>query len=148
MRIYIEGLDRTGKTTLKKELAKQTNYSHVILDRGPISNIAYNYLFKRPMSEENDEYEAKESFLNPIIVILYASEEEILRRMKNTNTENDEFHKDFDYEKNLNAFKFAQKYSQFKNFLWIDTTNISVDEEVQIIKEYIKKVKYENERIN
>lgn len=148
MRIYIEGLDRTGKTTLKKELSKETNYEHVILDRGPISNIAYDYLFGRKTPEDNLEYEAKESFLNPLIIILYASEEEIFRRMKSTKTENDEFHKDFDWKKNIEAFEFAEKITEFRNILWIDTTNISIEEEIKIIKDYIEKIKNENRRLN
>ena len=133
MRIYIEGLDRTGKTTLKKELSKETNYEHVILDRGPISNIAYDYLFGRKTPEDNLEYEAKESFLNPLIIILYASEEEIFRRMKSTKTE---------------AFEYAEKITEFRNILWIDTTNISIEEEIKIIKDYIEKIKNENRRLN
>jgi thymidylate kinase len=45
--IFFEGLDRIGKTTVKKELEKLTNYKYIAFDRGHLSAICYEKLKER-----------------------------------------------------------------------------------------------------
>ena len=50
--IIFEGIDKSGKTTLKEELNRQSNYQYWVLDRSPISSIVYDEIFNR----NNREY--------------------------------------------------------------------------------------------
>jgi thymidylate kinase len=45
--IVFDGVDKSGKSTLKKEFDKATNYFHWTVDRGPVSHIAYNIIYNR-----------------------------------------------------------------------------------------------------
>ncbi len=45
--IFFEGLDRIGKTTVKKELERITNYKYIMFDRGHLSAICYEKLKNR-----------------------------------------------------------------------------------------------------
>lgn len=49
MFIIFEGADKTGKSTLIKRLNEATDYKHWVLDRGIISSIVYNDIYKRKM---------------------------------------------------------------------------------------------------
>lgn len=43
----IDGIDKSGKSTLIKYLARLSNFTLNILDRGPITNIVWNKIQKR-----------------------------------------------------------------------------------------------------
>lgn len=45
--VSLDGIDKSGKTTLVKYLAKLSNYTLNVLDRGPITNIVWNKIQKR-----------------------------------------------------------------------------------------------------
>lgn len=45
--VSLDGIDKVGKSTLVKYLAKMSNYTLNILDRGPITNIVWNEIQKR-----------------------------------------------------------------------------------------------------
>lgn len=60
--IILEGVDRSGKGTMWDEINRQTNYQHVIVDRGPIGFKTYAKIFNR--SEDLiRSYESMESGL-------------------------------------------------------------------------------------
>lgn len=40
--VSFDGLDKTGKSTLVQYLARMSNFTLNILDRGPITNIVWN----------------------------------------------------------------------------------------------------------
>lgn len=52
--ILIDGLDRTGKSTLIKNIHQLTSFKHILVDRGPISFEAYNEIFDRPSEDYSD----------------------------------------------------------------------------------------------
>lgn len=45
--IFLSGVDRTGKSTLVKNLSDLTKYRHYIADRSPICNLVYDKIYKR-----------------------------------------------------------------------------------------------------
>lgn len=47
MFIVFEGLDKTGKGTLEKELLKATNFKHIVIDRGPAGYLTFDTIFGR-----------------------------------------------------------------------------------------------------
>lgn len=47
MFIIFEGLDKSGKGTLERELLKATNYKHIVIDRGPAGYLAFDEIFGR-----------------------------------------------------------------------------------------------------
>lgn len=49
--LIFEGMDKTGKTTLMKELGKKTGFRYVVVDRGPIGFTTYNMLFDRNLED-------------------------------------------------------------------------------------------------
>lgn len=50
--IIFEGVDKSGKTTLKEMFNKETNYKYWVLDRSAISSIVYDKMFNR----NNEDY--------------------------------------------------------------------------------------------
>jgi len=68
--VIFEGMDKTGKTTLKEEFNKRTNFIHYVVDRGPISNIVYNNLFNREKNL-NDFFKSFFVFIKMLIILLY-----------------------------------------------------------------------------
>lgn len=78
--IYVEGLDRSGKTSFINEFNLLTNFKHIIVDRGPFSFMAYDEIFSRPVIERthlvtNDS----------IMVFLNPTPETLTKRFKLTN---------------------------------------------------------------
>ena len=80
----MEGVDCTGKTTLREALHRATNFKYLIIDRGPASNYVYNKLFERRCSSnhrlDNAFKDMKE--FNPIYIYCHCNNEIILKRMK------------------------------------------------------------------
>ena len=56
MWVIFEGLDKSGKGTLEKEVLKATNYKHIIIDRGPAGYTAFDILFGRVTTLGNAGY--------------------------------------------------------------------------------------------
>ena len=56
MFIIFEGADKTGKSTLIKKLNEVTDYKHWVLDRGIISSIVYNDIYKRK-NKRNESFD-------------------------------------------------------------------------------------------
>lgn len=56
MWVIFEGLDKSGKGTLEKEVLKATNYKHIIIDRGPAGYTAFDILFGRVTTESRSEF--------------------------------------------------------------------------------------------
>lgn len=47
MFIVFEGLDKSGKGTLERELLKETNFKHIVIDRGPAGYLTFDEIFGR-----------------------------------------------------------------------------------------------------
>ena len=56
MWIIFEGLDKSGKGTLEREVLKATNYKHIIIDRGPVGYTAFDILFGRVTTERRNAF--------------------------------------------------------------------------------------------
>lgn len=107
MRIIIEGADLTGKSTLAKRLAKDFDLSYVhvirkdlhtkdfymnlldkydvIFDRHFIGESIYPILFKRPPKFGEDGFNEilnKARELNYVIIVTYATHEQLIDRIK------------------------------------------------------------------
>lgn len=85
MLIFFEGVDKTGKTTLVKEVLRKTNYKHVVYDRGVISQVVYDFVFDRdpdPAIKEAMTYLKK---ANAIIFLCEAKNELIEKRLNEAN---------------------------------------------------------------
>ena len=51
--IIFEGIDKVGKSTLKALLDKKANFNHWVIDRGPLSHMAYNIAYGRTGQNRN-----------------------------------------------------------------------------------------------
>jgi len=84
--LIIDGMDRTGKTSVIKEINKQTNYAPLIIDRGPIGYKAYSELFNKDNKPEDyDMLETSLLHVNHLCVYLFADENIIYNRCIDTN---------------------------------------------------------------
>lgn len=45
--VFVDGIDRTGKDSVIRAIHKKTKYKHVLVNRGPISYLAYHKIFDR-----------------------------------------------------------------------------------------------------
>ena len=73
--IFLDGVDRTGKSTLRQNLVKFSNGKYYVADRSPISQIAYSRIYNRNIDEEfffDWMFNIKMSSPKVIFVYLYA----------------------------------------------------------------------------
>lgn len=83
--IIIEGVDRTGKTTLQKVLDRETRYRNIITIRGPVGFLAYNELYRKGVPiEEYQEIESGIQKIPHLMVYLHANAEVLIDRFKQT----------------------------------------------------------------
>lgn len=68
--VSLDGIDKSGKSTLVTYLAKLSNYTLNILDRGPITNIVWNKIQQRNINYELDMWK------NTLFVRLNVNEED------------------------------------------------------------------------
>lgn len=124
--IVFEGVDKSGKTTLKDTFNKRTNFSYVVLDRLTTSSKIYNNFFNRDRLEYYDRFERSvlKSF-NVLIVLCECDTKLIVNRLANANEELPEQLKDIDNVKM--AFR-NEIEGRFSNFISIDTTTRNIDE--------------------
>lgn len=127
LRITIDGLDRTGKTTFKKELEKATNYKFHIIDRSTISNRMYDIRYHRNYEERQHAYNEIEIYERDYTAnfILTANKNEIRNRLIMTH------HEDIDIDKDVDALSRALTDTRYINIREIDTTNKTIQEEVK-----------------
>ena len=140
--IVFEGVDKSGKTTLKDKFNKMTNFSYVVLDRLTTSSKIYNNFFQRDRNEYYESFErsVSESF-NVLIVLCECDTDIIIKRLKNANETLPEQLKDVNKVKE--AFSKEVKKS-FKNYIVINTMK-DID---KCVDEIIKKVNEMEEHCN
>ena len=83
--IYFSGLDRSGKSTTRKEFAVKTNQKYFTWDRSFVDNIVYDEAFRNIRLSELEIKEVIERFTNAknvYIVHMVLSIEEVNRRTK------------------------------------------------------------------
>ena len=129
--IIFEGVDKTGKTTIRDRFNKKTNFGYVVLDRLTTSSKIYNEFFGR---DRLGYYKAIEDAMikafNVLVVLCECDTEIILERLRNANEELPEQLRNIDEVKK--AFREEVERS-FINYVVIDTTNKEIDECVDSI---------------
>lgn len=80
--IIFEGLDRSGKTTTKKEMERLTNYKYICIDRMYLTAICYEKI-KNRKNNINDYYNQFEKlckYFKVLIVYCKISSSEIIKK--------------------------------------------------------------------
>ena len=132
--IIFEGVDKSGKTTLKDVFNKKTNFSYVVLDRLTTSSKIYNNFFERNRLKYYEEFERSVlSSFNVLVVLCECETNLIIERLKNANEFLPEKLKDIDKVKA--AFR-KEVDDSFSNYVVIDTTR----EIEECVNELIKRV--------
>lgn len=81
--VFMEGIDKVGKTTLIPGVREGTGFRHVVVDRGPISNMAYAMKFHRSADVYWDNKDLMANIgPDSVLVIVDASNEDVLQRIK------------------------------------------------------------------
>lgn len=84
--LILEGMDKSGKTTIINYINKKTNYTPLILDRGPIGYKVYSELYnKETTPSDYDALEKELCKIKHLCVYLYAFEKDIQTRCLLTN---------------------------------------------------------------
>jgi len=94
-RIFIDGIDKSGKDTIASYIDILSNHKYVVKARGILSMVAYSHLYER-----NYDYEIDEQ--NTVNVLINVEKQDWLVRCKYTSE------KKINYEKNVKAFEFAK----------------------------------------
>ena len=139
--IIFEGVDKSGKTTLKDLFNKKTNFSYVVLDRLTTSSKIYNNFFERDRLEYYEKFERSvtESF-NVLVVLCECETSIIIERLKNANEFLPEELKDIDKVKA--AFR-NEVDNSFINYVVINTEN-DINECVDTLIKRVKEMEKSN----
>ncbi len=133
--IHIDGIDKSGKDSVKREIVKLSGGSVLIYNRSYISQIAYSIIYKRINYADYFVKRAIQDYnLGDKFFYLDVSRKEIIKRIIDTN-EKDITKDDITYHKKV----FKNVIDLFKNnkikVYKIDTTNKTINE---CAKEIIK----------
>lgn len=129
--IIFEGVDKSGKTSLKDKFNKKTNFSYVVLDRLTTSSKIYNDFFNRDRLEYYNKFERSiVTTFNVLVVLCECDTSLIEERLEKANEVLPEQLKNIDEVKK--AFEREIEKS-FTNYIVIDTTNRSIDDCVEDI---------------
>ena len=141
--LFIDGIDRTGKSTLRESLVKTSGGKYYVSDRSPISQIVYSQIYNRKIDEHFFyDFLRKLSYMNDnkvynAIIYLYAPIEILEQRYKDTNETDLDIK---DYKKHIETFdevvKEAEGYYHIRNILKFDS---SVGKE-QLLKNVMEKL--------
>lgn len=130
--IFIEGVDRTGKSSLAEAIQKATNYKHVVFDRGVISNMVYSISKQRYKRENMDAYEDIAKGIgdidNHLLIYLKCSDKELERRIKETN------HEEVDFKTEKQLFELFVDQGYFHT-MRADTSKFTTEEIVEWLLE-------------
>lgn len=153
MWIIFEGMDKTGKTTLIKELGKQTSYKDILIDRGPAGYKFYDIIYNRL----NEFYERKwnkqakqimfhndtnDDDLKTLVIYLQVRDKIFVKRLREANEE----------EPNIKHMSYLKQESLYRNLcfemygedniLIINTDEMTIDESIEEIKNRLGYVYY------
>jgi len=140
MIIIFAGCDKTGKSTLIRKLHKATRYEYPILDRFTESSIVYGLHNNRKLDYE--KYFELEKYLLEEVLLVYltANKEDIKSRMINKNETDIKFN---EIEKIKKHYEDYLEQTYF-NYIVINTSENSVDDCIEIIKNKIKEIEKED----
>lgn len=131
--ISISGPDGVGKTSTISLLHKITDYAYVIYDRDIPDQICYAKLAKRKLNSDLIEYMNANN--QQLYVILNSDEKTIKKRMQQRN--DTEVPEGTTLEQAIEFFN-SYKDNKNNNVLYIDNTNLSVEDVVKLILQKVK----------
>lgn len=137
--------DCTGKTTLINAFNKATNYNHLLDDRRTLSTRAYSIKFNRTKNGDFKDIEKHlASYPYHLLVYLTASKEDVVKRQSIKNDGYDA--NDYDLDKSL--FDSCLNSSQYKKVVKLNSSEMTIDEEILEILDAIKlyELAYEIEK--
>lgn len=135
--IIFEGVDKSGKTTLKDLFNKKTDFSYVVLDRFTTSSKVFDYFFDRKRFSYYNHVEALvEGAFDVLVVYCHAPVETIRERLREAN---ETLPKELS---NIGDVKMFFEYvldhvSIFSNVIKIDTS----EDEIKCLTTILEKVK-------
>ena len=138
--VMFSGLDRTGKTTVRKRFAEQTNQRYITFDRSFIDNFVFDSIFRTPpLLTERTKVINRFFAIDPIIVFFDLNVKEIIKRARET--ENIEYRAD-ELKKIYKSFLIYLKMIEERGFrvIYINCNHKTVE---QVTNEVVKKVKKE-----
>ena len=146
--IIVTGIDKAGKTSVINAFMEATNYKHYLVDRDPSTYHALNIIQNRMCSETQlDEYfEFIDEFKLGVdlAVLLYCEPEELDRRFKKhkepelVGSLSKKDHQDLI----INSFEAVG----YPNSIEIDTSDISIEQTVNIIKHRLEEIDNANQQ--
>lgn len=140
--IIFEGVDKSGKTTLKDKFNKKTNFSYVVLDRLTTSSKIYNDFFNRDRLEYYNRFERSVVSAFDVLVVLCECDTALIEeRLAKANEVLPEQLKNIDEVKK--AFEKEVERS-FVNYMVIDTTSRSIDDCVEDIVKRVSEMEKSN----
>lgn len=122
--VSFSGPDGVGKTSTIKQFHKKTNYSYVVYDRDIPDQICYAKLANRNINKYWQEFMYNND--KQLYIILNANINKIQQRMNNRN--DNEVPQGTTLEQAIKYFEDNYKNSKQNNILYIDNTNLSIDE--------------------
>ena len=137
--IIFEGVDKSGKTTLKNEFHKATNYAFVSIDRLTVSGKAYSYVFNRGDHDYLSSVEKAFVKAMPTLCVLCVADPSVIkRRMIDTNEQIPD--KLQDIARTQLLFKSFFDDSSYEHKLVLDTGELSVEQCIDSIKNKIDEI--------
>lgn len=122
--ISLSGPDGVGKSTTIKLFNKRTKYAYIVYDRDIPDQICYAKLANRQINERWAHYMCTNAL--QLYVILNADIDIIKQRMKDRN--DSEVPEGTTLEQAVKYFEDNYKNSKQNNVLYIDNSNLSIDE--------------------
>ena len=126
--VSIDGPDKMGKSTLVQYLARLSNFTLNILDRGPITNIVWNKMQNRHIAYDVNMWK------KTVFVYLTASREDWEIRCKIHNEPK------IDYDQHVKAYNEVVEQFRDNNFIVLEF-NTSKMTQYQIAQKIMKKLK-------
>lgn len=140
MYIVYEGMDKTGKGTLKRAVAEATNFKYIHIDRGPIGYMVYDEIYGRKSDESIKQFENDWNVLKNDVLVVYltATYETIEKRIEKYN--DPILDRDLLIKTNEMYDRLITKYCQNVPWVVVDTTVNSIKKCVQYIIDFIDEV--------
>lgn len=135
--IIFDGVDKTGKSTLKGLLEKKTNFFNWVIDRGPLSALVYNIVYNR--GEQNLDIN-NITKICPDAVLIYCTANTATIRRRIANFPNEPI---IDVEKDKMIFEAVLNTTahMWKKVIMIDTTIFTPEESIGEIIYGLKDIK-------
>lgn len=138
--ITVSGIDKSGKTTIIKELMERTNYKHYIIDRDPSNYQALNFIRKRIKRNDKKEYEDFIRFFkinSDLSILLTVDPRTGAKRFKESGEP--KLPGEYSFSKHQDMIIKYFNDVKYRNSIIIDTSKISIEETVNLIFKKLKE---------